>query len=130
MRHSVSRDLTAHAIEPQICDVMLATAVKAAADLDVKGLVQLRQIHFAYPSDYDVLLNRGANCFSGEAPGNVGQRAQLVRSDIAEREGHGNSYKPSLPLRTRIRLQPFLELMPRAVCVVDQHQIRNVYSRL
>ena len=38
MRHGVSGDFAAYAVEAEVGDVMLSTAIKAAADLDVEVL--------------------------------------------------------------------------------------------
>ena len=47
MGYGVTTNLSTHSIKPQVGDVMLATTVEAAADLDVQildGLIHLRTL--------------------------------------------------------------------------------------
>ena len=96
----------------------------------VKCFVELRQITFAHPADHKVLFDGRANCFPRETPHDVCHRSQLIRSDVAQRQRHNHSDVPNLPLRTGVRPQPFLQLCARAICRVDQHQLRHIHRWL
>ena len=68
-------------------------------------LVEFRQIALAHPANHEVLFDRGAHGFFGEAANDVRQRAQLVGGNVAQRKRDGHRHVAGLLLRASVGLR-------------------------
>ena len=75
----------------------------------LEGLVQLQQVGLGHPAQDDVLLHGGAHRLAGEAPGQIGQRAQLAGGQVAQGQPDGGGVIAGLALAIGVGLQPALE---------------------
>ena len=66
----------------------------------------MRQVGFADPAQHHVLLDGRAGGFLDETPADISQRPQLVRGDIAQRQGDSGDDITFLSLLVNIGAVP------------------------